>query len=959
MRGSIKASMHHYTQFAQTVKKAKELSREAMRSTDKRLIEVSLPLAAISEQSAREKSIRHGHISTLHIWWARRPLAAMRAAIFASLIPAPEDDAEREKLEELIKVIVDWDQVKDGNSEAIEKARELIRRAFPDRPPRLLDPFMGGGATGLEALRLGCETHAVELNPVAHLIELCTLVYPQKYGQPERVTPPGAGGPKQLRLPGQEEPEQMVLDLTLPAETGGNPLAADVRKWGQWVLERAREQIGHLYANPAGNETIVGYLWARTVRCPNPSCRAEMPLVRQWWLANTGRRKLSLKPVVDRTAKRVAFEVVDLANAAHKDFDPDQGTSNRSDGTCLVCGQVAGKEYVKAEGLARRMSQMPLAVIYEQSGIGKGYRPVTTEDEVLFQQSQAALQLLDPEGSLAPDELIPSASSRAIFVHLYGLTRWRDLFNTRQLLTMLTFSRLVHAAHDAMRTGGVESGRAKAVTTYLAMAVDRLAEDQSSLCRWNPTAEKMQGTFGRQAIPMIWDYCEASPFGGSVGDWESLIDLELNAIRGSSFPAVGPAQAQQGTATRLPYSDCSLDAVITDPPYYDAVPYSDLSDFFYVWLKRSIGFLYPELFRTPLTPKSAEIIQEPARHADEAAAKSFYEREMTRAFAEARRVLCADGIFVVVFAHKSTSAWETLLNSLLDAGLIVTASWPVHTEMKTRLRAMESAALASSIFIVCRVRDADKDGYLDDVREELTATIRERLDFFWAQGIRGADFFISAIGPAVSVFGRYGHVYRLDGSEVKVGELLDLVQSLVSEYAMDRIMNTSTVLSAGGSAARVGSVDAATRYYILHRWAYAGEKVPFDDAMRLAMALGADVSALMERRGILKQSGETVGLLGPRERGKLEDLGLPDRSGRQADIVDVLHRSVALWESGNREALARFLAEAATGRDDQVRLVAQTLVDILPPDDGERRLLEGFLAGRESLPEVVRQERLL
>ena len=350
----------------------------------------------------------------------------------------------------------------------------------------------------------------------------------------------------------------------------------------------------------------------------------------------------------------------------------------------------------------------------------------------------------------------------------------------------------------------------------------------------------------------------------------------------------------------------------------------------------------------PNQPRSSR--SQRATH-DDTAAKAFYEREMTRAFAEARRVLCADGIFVVVFAHKSTAAWETLLNSLLDAGLVVTASWPLHTERPGRLRAQESAALASSIFIVCRVRDADKDGYLDDVREELTATIRERLDFFWAHGIRGADFFISAIGPAVSVFGRYGHVYRLDGSEVKVGELLDLVQSLVSEYAMDRIMN--------GSAAKVGSVDAATRYYILHRWAYAGEKIAFDDAMRLAMALGADVSALMERRGILKQSGETVGLLGPRERGKLEDLGLPDRSGRQADIVDVLHRSVALWEGGNREALARFLAEAAAGRDDQVRLVAQTLVDILPPDDGERRLLEGFLAGRESLPEVPRQERLL
>ena len=249
------------------------------------------------------------------------------------------------------------------------------------------------------------------------------------------------------------------------------------------------------------------------------------------------------------------------------------------------------------------------------------------------------------------------------------------------------------------------------------------------------------------------------------------------------------------------------------------------------------------------------------------------------------------------------------------------------------------------------MRDANKDGYLGDVREELTATIRERLDFFWAHGIRGADFFISAIGPAGSVFGRYSHVYRLDGSEVTVGELLDLVQSLVSEYALDRILN--------GSSANVGAVDAATRCYILHRWAYVSEKIPFDDAMRLAMALGADVSSLMERRGILKQSGETVSLLGPQARGKLEGLGLPDRSGRQGDIVDVLHRAVVLWEGGHREVLGRFLAEAAAGRDDQVRLVAQTLVNILPADDDERRLLEGFLARRKSLPEVVRQERLL
>jgi len=895
-----------------------------MTSDRKRLIEVSLPLEAISAQSAREKSIRHGHISTLHIWWARRPLAAMRAAIFASLVPAPETDEEREELEKLIATIVDWDQVKGGNSPAIERAKELIRQAFPGRPPRLLDPFMGGGATGLEALRLGCETHALELNPVAHLIELCTLVYPQKYGQPE-----------------VRKVKQGVLEV----EQVVNPLAEDVRQWGQWVIERAREEIGHLYEDPVNGQTVVGYIWARTVKCPNPACGAEMPLVRGWWLAKRKNHKVALKPVVDRAAKQVTFEVV--TGDALDGFDPSKGTSSRGHATCLFCNQVADVEYIRTEGQAGRIWETPLVVIYARERAGKGYRPSTDQDEDLFQEALTLLTEVDDD---APDEPLPAVGTLGFRVQRYGLTRWSDLFNSRQLLALITFSRQVRAVYDAMLAAGMNPERAKAVTTYLAMAVDRLAEDQSSLCRWNSTAEKMQGTFGRQALPMIWDYCESSPFGGSVGDWISLIDLEINAIEGASFSFSSVAQVEQGTATRLPFGPGFFDAVVTDPPYYDAVPYADLSDFFYVWLKRSVGFLYLDLFRTPLTPKSAEIIQEPARHSDDVTAKAFYECEMTRAFAEARRVLRGDGIFTIVFAHKSTAAWETLLNSLLEAGLVVTASWPLHTEMRTRLRAMGSAALASSIFIVCRVRAAEADGYFDDVREELAATVRERLDFFWQQGIRGADFFISAIGPAVSVFGRYRQVYRLDGTPVGVGELLDLVQETVADYALDRILN---------SQRQIGYVDPATRYYILHRWAYGAAKVPFDDAMRLAMALGAEVDALMDRRGVLKQRGENVTLQGPRERTEVKDLGLPDRSGQPAPVIDVLHRAVTLWEKGDRAALAEFLAEAARGREEQVRVVAQTLADVLPDDDREKRLLEGFLAGQESLPDVPRQERLL
>jgi len=776
-----------------------------------------------------------------------------------------------------------------------------------------------------------------------------------------------------------------------------SPLAADMRHWGEWVLERAREQIGHLYENPVSQvpqtsevsetsevsgPTIVGYLWARTVTCPNPACRAEMPLVRQWWLANTGTRKIALKPVVDPAAKRVTFEVVDLSTRAVRrepasqpasggpqsaspagvwssgsnsaggsgleGFDPSQGTSSQGHATCLVCGQVADVEYVRQEGAGGRMGETPLAVIYEQAGTGKGYRPFTDQDEELFQEALALLAELDDEG---PDEPLPPVGTLGFRVQRYGLTRWRELFNPRQLLAMLTFSRLVRAAYEAMLAEGIDPERAKAMTTYLGLIVDSIADRNCTLCVWRGGSEDIGHTFGRQALAMIWDYAETNPASKSTGSWDSALDKIARVIEHAAQVSNQPIAAQQGTATRLPYPDNHFDAVITDPPYYNAVPYADLSDFFYVWLKRSVGFLYPGIFHTPLTPKSAEIIQEPARHGDDVAAKAFYEREVTRAFAEARRVLHPDGIFVVVFAHKSLTAWETLLNSLLEAGLVVTASWPLHTEMSGRLRAMESAALASSIFIVCRVRATEAEGYFDDVREELAAVIRERLDFFWKHDIRGADFFISAIGPAVSVFGRYSRVSKLDGTPVGVGELLDLVQAMVSEYALDRILNSG--------AARMGAVDASTRYYILHRWAYGRDRIPFDDAMRLAMALGADVSALMERRGILRQSGETVSLLGPRERGGLPGLGLADRSGRSASVIDVLHRAATLWESGDREALARFLTEGARGREDQVRLVAQTLINILPADDAERRLLEGFLAGRDVLPEVPRQKRLL
>ncbi|MBN1310359.1 MAG: DUF1156 domain-containing protein [Anaerolineae bacterium] len=913
---------------------------------DRRLIEDSLPLEAISAQSAREKSIRHGHISTLHIWWARRPLAAMRAAIFASLIPAPKDDAERAYLHELIADISDWDHVKHGNSPRIEEAKALIKKHYPDAPPKVLDPFMGGGSTGLEALRLGCEAHGVELNPVAYLIELCTLVYPQKYGQPIPVEEYNASrgiDPTELAT----EPSQMRL---LEAKGGTvNPLAEDVRRWGNWVLEEARKDIGHLYKDLEGN-TIVGYIWARTAKCPNPACGVEMPMVRQWWLAKTDRRRIAIHPMIDETSKRVTFEIAEVGT---KETWPDDGSMVRGSIVCLVCGQSPHGDFLREEGRAGRLGAVPMAAIYERSGqSGKGYRPISDFDRTLFVEAEELLakRLVEDPDAL-PSESLPPYGTLGFRVNNYGLVRWGDLFNARQALALITFVGKAGEAYERVLKEKGDEDYTRAVATYLAIIVDRIADYISTLSRWVPSGEFLGNTFTRQALPMVWDYPELNPFGGGSGDWIGALDWVGRVIEHCSLSGICEAYLRQGDATRSTHTRGSISSVITDPPYYDAVPYADLSDFFYVWLKRSIGDLYPDIFATPLTPKSAEIIQEPERHASNDEAKQFYETQMTAAFGEAQRVIRDDGVFLVVFAHKSTSAWETLINSLLQSGLVVTASWPLHTERPGRLRAQESAALASSIFIVCRKRTAADEGIYDDVHAELRTRIKERLDFFWSEGIRGADFFISAIGPAVEVFGRYKTVRKLSGEVVSVSDLLTLIQEAVADYALGQIMN---------GRYRMGAVDAPSRFYVMYRWSYSKEKLPFDDARRLAQALGAEVDELIHRLGLLKQSGESVNLLGPLQREKVERLGERGRGGADAPLIDLVHRAALLWRAGDRMALANYLTTHAMGREDALRAVAQALVNVLPDGDRERQLLEGFLAGQDNLPppDVGREQRL-
>ena len=915
---------------------------------DRRLIEDSLPLEVISAQSAREKSIRHGHISTLHIWWARRPLAAMRAAIFASLIPAPKDEAERAYLHKLIEDIVNWDSVKNGNNARVEEARALIRKHYPDAPPKVLDPFMGGGSTGLEALRLGAEAYGVELNPVAYLIQLCTLVYPQKYGQPrvvsheekhETVTLPPVregGDPKQVKM------------FSSVTRTITNPLAADVHRWGLWVLEEARKEIGHLYDDPDGR-TIVAYLWARTAKCPNPQCGAEMPMVRQLWLSKSDRKKVAIRMKVIEATKTIEFEV---AEGSDIDFDPDQGTMRDGSIVCPVCRQTPSDNYLMDEGKAGRLGMSLMAIVTEGSESGRTYRGADKRD---FEQFKVAAKLLSDFLGLHPEleflEQIeptrPSPNARGLSgLTRYGINTFGQLFNPRQMLVLLTFSRIIQETIVKIRLEH-EEDYARAVATYLALALDKLADYNSVVTTWNVSRDGIRNTFTRQAIPMVWDYAESNPFGNSSGNWIDTVSWVADVLAKCTLAASNSAALHRGNATRLSQiEDAYLDAVVTDPPYYDSVPYSDLSDFFYVILKRSIGNLYPELLSSPLTPKTAEIVEH-ARHG--AGAKNFYEQQMTLAFSEASRVVRDNGILVVVFAHTSTAAWETLINSLLNAKLVITASWPLNTERSSRLVAVGNAALASSIFIVCRKRQANDDGSYDDVRHEMTARIKERLDFFWSQGIRGADFFISAIGPAVEVFGRYRAVRKLSGEVISVATLLDLVQEAVADYTLSRVLN---------GRYQMGTVDAPTRFYVMYRWSHGGEKLLFDDARRLAQALGAEVSELIHY-GVLKQSGDSVAMPSASERKKQEHLGEAGRDGAAPSVIDVLHRAVLVWQEGDRRALAEYLAQNALGREEEVNAVAQALVNVLPQGDRERQMLENYLQGSNDLPDVLSQGRLL
>jgi putative DNA methylase len=827
-----------------------------------------------------------------------------RAIVLGSLVPDPGDDASRRRI---FQSIAGASLFKDSGTPAlIEPLRALIQEAFPERRPKLLDCFAGGGAIPLEGLRLGCDTTAIDLNPVAHLIQRCMLDYPQRFG--------------------------------IPDPQGRNSLVEQVRWWGEWVGVTARDRVAHLYPTVANGSGPGIWFWARTMRCRNPACGIEIPLVKSWWLAR-GRQNVWLDVVVTDDELRLTLHTGEPSETARI----DRGTVSASTATCPACGAAVNPKEMREYGKAHGFGFRQLATLVVDEGGARSYRAPDEEDErVLSGASDVLLNLEETEDGIpaVPDEEPDPAQYRKFQMMPFGIRPFRGLFTPRQLAVTAVLCQVVREAHRRMLDEGCDSARARAIATYLGLMVDRAADYNSAFCSWQVSRQAMRNTYARQGIAMMWDFTEMNPFADVPGNWAGAVSSVAAAIGRCAETGTDSANVLRGNAQGLDgIPDGYFDAVVVDPPYYDAVQYADLSDFFYVWLKRSVGHLYPELFSTPVTPKSQEIIENYADPKSPAHLSSQdFEERLARAIAEMRRVVKSDGVVTIVFAHTESDAWERLLRALLQAALVVSTSWPMQSEMGSRSTANVSAVLGSSVVLVCRPQSIEQSGYYDEVVRELDQRIAERLVEFEQLGLSGADYLISAIGPAFEVFGRYSSVRRLDDEEVSVAELLALARRTVARHAMRRLLGSEAL----------GSVDDVTLLYLTWRWAYAAARIPVDEAQKLGKAFHIEVDELGGVDGLAETSRESYGLRGPDERKRIT-------LGPVPSLVDVLQLACQLHDSGRRRELAELLASTGYADETAFWAAGRAVAESLPDGNKERTMLVNLLGGREQIVAAARE----
>lgn len=852
----------------------------------KKLIETSLPLEAINEASVREKSIRHGHPSTLHLYWARRPLATARAVLFAQLVddPAsrPEEfptvetqDAERTRLHDLMSRLVVWENSSD--TALLEQARAEIRRSNGGTMPAVVDPFAGGGSIPLEAQRLGCHAEASDLNPLAVLINKALIDIPPRFR---------GGAPVHPGIADQH------------GYQGAEGLAEDIRYYGEAMRDEAERRIGHLYPKvkaPGGTEhTVIAWIWARTVTSPNPANPIEVPLIRTWWLSKKKGKEAWVRATV--RDGQVHYEVVHDANGPK---GSDDGTISRRNAIAVGDETPIDIKYIRSEAQEGRLSTHLIAVAAEDR---RGRLYVSPTDE----HSDAA-HVERPAD--VPNQLIPTRNHNVDRLPMYGMPTWADAFTNRQLVALTTFSDLVGEMHkrvlsDALASGvsegeSLEAGGAgarayaDAIATYLALAVSRSTDYCNSLTSWNSSRDGLRNLFSRQAIPMVWDFAEANPFSSSSGNFFGQVEWIAEVVE--RLPADSAGNARQLSADARDYTGL---VVSTDPPYYDNIGYSDLSDFFYVWLRRCLQGIHPSVVSTMLTPKAEELVANPYRHDGKENAAKFFVDGFNTVFHRIRRGANPDVPMTVYYAYKqqeagregtSSTGWHTLLDGLIGAGWEVTATWPVRSERGGRMLSVGTNALASSIVLACRPRPGDaptttQRAFVQRMKSELPGALRTLM-----QGdIAPVDLAQAAIGPGIAVFSRYARVRSASGGDIGAREALELINRTLDEVLGEQ----------------ESDFDPDTRFAVRWYRQYGWRPEQSGIADQLARTTQTSIAEL-QRGGIFTTAGGKGRLLSIREL----DAQWDPASDSRLSIWEATLRLAALLESKGIEKVAELVAK--------------------------------------------------